>query len=65
MDSGKQIEIASTFINNGELSPEEAEQFISSLPEEVQSKVRIVYESSGLKDAKIVFLIHLQFKLSC
>lgn len=52
MDSGKQIEIASTFINNGELSPEEAEQFISSLPEEVQSKVRIVYESSGLKDAK-------------
>lgn len=52
MDSDKQIQIATAFINNGDANPDEIEQFISSLPDEIQKIVRIKYEESGKNDAE-------------
>lgn len=52
MDSDKQIQIATAFITNGDANPDEIEQFISSLPEEIQKTVRIKYEESGKNDAE-------------
>ena len=52
MDSDKQIQIATAFVNNGDADPDEIEQFISSLPDEIQKIVRIKYEESGKNDAE-------------
>lgn len=52
MDSDKQIQIATAFINNGDADPDEIEQFISSLPDEIQKIVRIKYEESGKNDVE-------------
>lgn len=52
MDSDKQIQIATAFVNNGDADPDEIEQFISSLPDEIQKIVRIKYEESGKNDVK-------------
>lgn len=52
MDADKQIQIATAFVNNGDADPDEIEQFISSLPDEIQKIVRIKYEESGKNDAE-------------
>lgn len=52
MDSDKQIQIATAFVNNGDADPDEIEQFISSLPDEIQKIVRIKYEESGKNDVE-------------
>lgn len=52
MDTEKQIDIATAFVSHGDLTPDEMEQFISSLPEEVQTVIRTIYDNSGVTDAE-------------
>lgn len=52
MDTEKQIDIATAFVNYGDLTPEEMEKFIKSLPEEVQTVIKTIYDNSGIEDAE-------------
>lgn len=52
MSTDKQIDIATAFVSYGDLSPEEMEQFIKSLPEEVQTVIKTIYDNSGIDDAE-------------
>ena len=44
MSTEQQVSIATAFVSYGDKSPDEIEDFIKSLPEEVQTKIKLVYE---------------------
>lgn len=51
LSDDKQVDIATAFVEYGDMSADELDDFIASLPEEIQTKIKLIIDDGGIDDS--------------